>query len=87
MASDRKENLREQLEHTLRGRICVMGVGNPQYADDGFGVHLAQALLEAGVPDVIVAGNSPDRYLGATANRKFDHLVFLNPANAPSEIL
>ena len=78
MAGDRKANLREQLEHTLRGRICLMGVGNPQYADDAFGVHLAQALLEAGVPDVIVAGNSPDRYLGATANMKFDHLVFLD---------
>lgn len=78
MAGDREPNLREQLENALHGRICLMGVGNSQYADDGFGVHLAQALLEAGVPDVIVAGSSPDRYLGATANRKFDHLVFLD---------
>jgi hydrogenase 3 maturation protease len=55
-----------------------MGVGNPEYGDDAFGVHLAQGLLEAGVPYVIVAGNSPDRYLGTAADMEFDHLVFLD---------
>jgi len=78
MAGESKTNLREQLEHTLRGRVCLMGVGNPDYGDDGFGVHLAEALLKAGVPDVIVAGNSPERYLGSGANMKPDHLVFLD---------
>ena len=44
-----------------------MGVGNADYGDDALGVHLAEALVEAGVPDVIVAGNSPERYLGRVA--------------------
>lgn len=78
MAGGRKTNLREQLERTLYGRVCLMGVGNAGYADDTFGLHLAQGLLEAGVPDVVVAGNSPERYLGAAATMKFDHLVFLD---------
>ena len=78
MAGDSKPSLREQLDRTLRGRVCLMGVGNPDYGDDAFGVHLAEALLEAGVPDVIVAGNSPERYLGSAANMKPDQLIFLD---------
>ena len=73
-----KNNLREQLEQTLQGRVCLMGVGNSDYSDDAFGVHLAQTLLEAGVPYVIVAGSSPDRYLAAATDMEFDHLVFLD---------
>lgn len=78
MAGDGKSDLREQLEQTLQGRVCLMGVGNPEYGDDAFGVRLAQALLEAGVPYVIVAGNSPDRWVGTMADWEFDHLVFLD---------
>ena len=90
MAGDSKPNLREQLEHTLRGRVCLMGVGNPDYGDDAFGVHLAEALIEAGVPDVIVAGNSPERYLGNAANMKPDQLVFLDAVEfgaAPGSVM
>ena len=85
-----KTNLREQLEHTLAGRVCFMGVGNAGYADDALGLHLAQQLLEAGVPDVVVAGNSPDRCLGSAASMKFDHLVFLDTAEfgaAPGSVV
>jgi hydrogenase 3 maturation protease len=78
MAGESKTNLREQIEYTLRGRVCLMGVGNADYGDDALGVHLAEALRQAGVPDVIVAGNSPERYLGSVANIKPDHLVFLD---------
>jgi len=78
MAVDRKSNLREQLEQVLQGRVCLMGVGNPEYGDDAFGVCLAEELLNAGVPDVVVAGNSPDRWVGTMADMKFDHLVFLD---------
>ena len=34
MARVGKGDLREQLEHTLQGRVCLMGVGNPEYGDD-----------------------------------------------------
>jgi hydrogenase maturation protease len=68
--------LRGQLEQCLTGRVCFIGVGNVDYGDDGFGVRLAERLLEAGVPDVIVAGPTPDRWLGQLAD--FDHVVFLD---------
>ncbi|HXZ40181.1 MAG TPA: hydrogenase maturation protease [Terriglobales bacterium] len=66
----------QQLEQCLAGRVCFMGLGNVDYADDGFGVRLAEALIAAGVPDVIVAGISPDRWIGRVAG--FDHIVFLD---------
>ena len=82
--SDPKTSLRDQLEQ-LQGRVCFMGVGNRDYGDDAFGVHLAQALLEASVPDVVVAGNSPDRWLGTVTEMEFDHLVFLDAVEFDAE--
>jgi hydrogenase 3 maturation protease len=78
MAGNQMSNLRGRLGHTLQGRVCLMGVGNPEYGDDAFGVRLAEELLNAGVPDVIVAGSSPDRWVGTMADWEFDHLVFLD---------
>ena len=37
-------NLREQLQQLLQGRVCLMGIGNVLYGDDGFGVRLAEEL-------------------------------------------
>jgi len=39
-------------------------------------VRLAEELLAAGVPDVIVAGTTPDRWISHFAG--FDHIVFLD---------
>ncbi len=37
-------DLREQLHHCFQGRVCLVGVGNVDWGDDGFGVRLAEAL-------------------------------------------
>jgi hypothetical protein len=37
-------DLREQLQQLLEGRVCLMGLGNVDYGDDGFGVRLAEEL-------------------------------------------
>jgi len=68
--------LRQQLERSLGGRVCLMGLGNPDYGDDGFGVRLAEKLIDAGVPNVVVAGVTPDRWI--TQLSSFDHVVFLD---------
>jgi len=69
-------DLREQLEQTVAGRVCFMGLGNVDYGDDGFGVRLAEDLIAAGVQDAIVAGTTPDRWISHFAG--FDHIVFLD---------
>ena len=55
-----------------------MGLGNVDCGDDGFGVRLAEELLEARVPDVVVAGTNPERYFGCLLDSGFDCLVFLD---------
>ena len=37
-------DLREQIQQSFQGRVCLMGVGNVGCGDDGFGVRLAEAL-------------------------------------------
>ena len=69
-------NLRRQLEQLLTGQVCFMGLGNVEYGDDAFGVRLAEALSGAGVPDVIIAGVVPHRWIGQLVG--FDHVVFMD---------
>jgi hydrogenase maturation protease len=72
------KDLRQQLRELLEGRVCLMGLGNVDCGDDGFGVRLAEALLEAGVPDVVVARTTPEDYIGRIADQGFDCLIFLD---------
>ena len=37
-------DLRQQLQQLLQGRVCLMGLGNVAYGDDGFGVRLAEKV-------------------------------------------
>lgn len=71
-------DLREQLEQSLQGRTCLLGVGNVDYGDDGFGVCLAEELIAAGLPNVVIAGTNPDRAVGRLVSKEFAHIVFLD---------
>ncbi len=71
-------DLRQQLSTELHGRVCWVGLGNTDYNDDGFGVRLAECLAQAGMPNVIIAGKSPDRYMSQIAGGAFAHVVFLD---------
>lgn len=71
-------DLRQQLEACLQGRVCLIGLGNPDYSDDGFGVRLAEALETAGLPDVVIAEASPEKFIGEIAASWFDNVVFLD---------
>ncbi len=75
------EGLGEKLRRTLQGRICVMGVGNVDYGDDGFGVYLTEELVAASIADVIIAGTTPEHYLGRIAEDGYDHLLVIDAAN------
>ncbi len=78
-------DLREDIRRCFSGRVCLMGLGNTDYGDDGLGVLLADTLAErlnrerhASSPaEVIIAGTSPERFIG-TVGRAFDHLIFLD---------
>ncbi len=79
-------DLREQLRYCFRGRICVMGLGNTDYGDDGFGVYLAESIAtrlagsgkSALGRHVINAGTIPERLIGSLKRKGYDHLLFLD---------
>ena len=71
-------DLREQLEHCFQGRVCLMGIGNVDHGDDGLGVRLAEQLAAEGLPDVVVAGTAPERFIGRVAGAGHDHVIFLD---------
>ena len=61
--------------------VCVVGLGNADYGDDGFGVLLATILIAEGVPHVIEAGNALERYFGRITECKYDRVLFVDAAD------
>ncbi len=83
-------NLRDKLQQCLQGRFCLMGLGNVDYGDDGFGVRLAEMLEAEGVPDVINAETSPERFIGSVTDNGFDNVLFLDAVEfggAPGSVI
>lgn len=73
-------DLRSQLNTVLKGRVCLVGIGNVEQGDDGFGVRLAEALAPLGQSSprscVVVAGTSPEIWVNGLVH--FDHVIFLD---------
>ncbi len=67
------------------GRVCVVGVGNSQRADDGAGVFIAQTLQAAGLEDVIVADTTPERWMTTLTAGAYDTLLFVDAVSVPAE--
>lgn len=78
-------DLRSELRDKLRGRVCLVGIGNPDLGDDGFGVRLAEEIQAAGYADVVVAGTAPERWTSHLAQAHFDTVVFLDVVRIPAE--
>ena len=71
-------DLKTKIQNTLTGRVVIVGVGNPDLGDDGFGVRLAEELDRSGVPGVIVAGTTPERWVGRILDGEAKHVVLLD---------
>ena len=76
-------DLREQLQQLFQGRVCLMGLGNVTYGDDGFGVRLAEALISSAPAvgtrcRIIIAGTTPEWLIGRVVDEDSDHVVFLD---------
>jgi len=69
-----------QLEPLRGRRLWLLGVGNPERGDDGFGVRLARALLERlgaeeGPVRAVDAGTSPENWVGQAVREGCEELV------------
>jgi hydrogenase maturation protease len=70
--------LRHQLLAFRRQPTLWVGVGSHSYGDDSAGLNLAQQLAESGIPHVVSAGISPERWIATAQFASFAHVVFLD---------
>lgn len=79
-------DLHSELRRCFHGHVCLMGLGNVDYGDDGFGTILCEAITEhlkrsgevEGAHSLINAGTMPERFIQSVAEKGFDHLIFLD---------
>ena len=67
-----------QLMRLLCGRICLLGIGNRYWRDDGVGSRIAAALQSCPDFDVIDAGCVPENYLEVVASKKPDTILMID---------
>ncbi len=88
-------DLRSQLEAWRGRRVWLLGVGSPERGDDGFGLHLVEALQarlrgQDAALQAIDAGTCPERYVGVAARAGCQELVFADAVDfggAPGALL
>jgi len=78
-------DLRADLAAKLSGRTCVLGIGEGQWGDDGLGVQLAQSLQEAGCRNVVLAGTTPESWIGWIRRVGFENVLLLDALEFPGE--
>ena len=75
----------EHLSSFAAGRVCVLGIGNRQWRDDGVGSYIAEALAEYPDLDVIDAGFIPENRLEEVARRKPDAILIVDATDFGGE--
>jgi len=78
-------DLRAELGGKLAGRTCVLGIGDSQWGDDGLGVVLAQSLQDAGCPNVVVTGSTPENWVDWARKAGFENVLLLDAVEFPGE--
>ena len=77
-----KPDLLDDLRPALEG-ACLVGVGNPDLGDDGFGPRLAEALRAAGLAGAVSAGIEPERLVETLSGGGFRNVLFLDAVEFP----
>lgn len=68
----------QQLRDRLKGKVVVVGVGNPLRGDDAVGCRVANRLKETPCLRVINAEEVPEDYFGLLTKLKPDTVVFVD---------
>ncbi|MGD9021486.1 MAG: hydrogenase maturation protease [Lysobacterales bacterium] len=79
------KNLAEQLCDFVHGKVCVMGIGNRHWHDDGIGSYVAEALDACPGLDVVDAGFVPENHLEEVAQRHPDCILMVDATDFGGE--
>ena len=81
--------IKKDLKNNLKGKIVILGIGNPLRRDDGFGSLLASRLKNRVSATVIDAQSTPENYLNRLIDESPDTILILDAADfdgTPAEL-
>ena len=76
-----ENQIKDQLNRFISGHVCLLGIGNRHWHDDGVGSYIAEALEAAPGFDVIDAGFIPENHLETVARRKPDSILMVDASD------
>lgn len=75
------KNIKERLKERLKGKIVILGMGNPLKGDDGLGPHLIKRLEGKVRAYLIDGGSAPENYVGKIASLKPNTILVIDACN------
>lgn len=75
----------DQLSNFAGSHVCIMGIGNRHWHDDGVGSYIAEVLDERPEMDVIDAGFIPENHLEEVAARHPDSILMVDATDFGGE--
>ena len=79
------ETIEKKLKESLKGKVLILGIGNPLRTDDGFGSLLADRLKDRVAATVIDAKSVPENYINKLIDENPDTIVILDAADFEGE--
>ena len=73
------------LELITKGKIIILGIGNPLRGDDGFGPAFIQGIKGKVTALCIDAGSAPENYIGKIIKEKPDTVLIIDAVHLDSE--
>jgi len=71
-------DVQHQLAAFIDGHVCLLGIGNRYWHDDGVGSYIAEALASCPGFDVIDAGFIPENHLEIVAGKRPDTILMVD---------
>ncbi len=68
----------EELENYIDKNIVIMGIGSELKSDDRVGLSITESLSSAGKYNVIVAGPTPEHWVGHIANKGYEKILIVD---------
>lgn len=77
--------LRDELQHRLKGKVLLIGIGNPLRGDDASGPALIEMLADRVSAGLLDAGEVPESYVGRILAARADTIVVVDAADFGAE--
>jgi len=71
-------NWKRELKEFINKNTVIMGIGSELKSDDRVGVYIADSLSRIGCYHVIVAGPTPEHWMGYIANKDYGRVLIVD---------